>query len=363
MAKVLVVSPHPDDESLGCGGVIARHRAAGDAVRVVIVTNGDAFGQAAWWAKPGWGLGPAQFLHLGALRQTECEAAVGRLGVAPGDVIFLSYPDGGLATLWREAWSPAAPYRSPFTQADRSPYPRTFRPDGVYCGAHVLEDLKSILAEFQPDIVYHAHLRDRHPDHWAASAFTLMAAAALDLAPRWRQFLIQYFPEWPGLPFGPHRDRFALPRGLDPGAWEREPLDDDAYERKKTAVRAHRSPWRVMATMMNALVRREELFAPWRPAPIPGAAPVVPGRLALRVRTEAASVFVFLEGSPMARRIVRGKQLLVHPLGPSAPPPFVADMVNGAARIDDAALAGARGMAVTVNTGLAAGLGRTAFFT
>jgi len=40
--RVLVVAPHPDDETLGCGGTIAKHAAAGDQVEVLIVTNGGA---------------------------------------------------------------------------------------------------------------------------------------------------------------------------------------------------------------------------------------------------------------------------------------------------------------------------------
>ena len=37
---VLALAPHPDDESLGCGGALALHRAAGDPVKVVFVTDG-----------------------------------------------------------------------------------------------------------------------------------------------------------------------------------------------------------------------------------------------------------------------------------------------------------------------------------
>src|SRR5437867_8575598 len=38
--KILVIATHPDDEVLGCGGVMARHAAQGDEVHVLIVTRG-----------------------------------------------------------------------------------------------------------------------------------------------------------------------------------------------------------------------------------------------------------------------------------------------------------------------------------
>ena len=38
--RVLVLAPHPDDESLGCGGTMALHASAGDAVCLVIATDG-----------------------------------------------------------------------------------------------------------------------------------------------------------------------------------------------------------------------------------------------------------------------------------------------------------------------------------
>ena len=40
MVKVLIVSAHPDDEVLGCGGTIARHADAGDQVQVLIMAEG-----------------------------------------------------------------------------------------------------------------------------------------------------------------------------------------------------------------------------------------------------------------------------------------------------------------------------------
>ena len=40
--KILVVAPHPDDESLGCGGLIAKLAASGSAFCVLFVTDGGA---------------------------------------------------------------------------------------------------------------------------------------------------------------------------------------------------------------------------------------------------------------------------------------------------------------------------------
>ncbi len=40
MRSVLVAAAHPDDEVLGCGGVLASHAAKGDAVHVLIVAEG-----------------------------------------------------------------------------------------------------------------------------------------------------------------------------------------------------------------------------------------------------------------------------------------------------------------------------------
>src|SRR5262245_53489895 len=37
--RVLVVAPHPDDETLGCGGTLLRHVAEGDEVHWLIVTE------------------------------------------------------------------------------------------------------------------------------------------------------------------------------------------------------------------------------------------------------------------------------------------------------------------------------------
>lgn len=39
MSQILVISPHPDDETLGCGGTLLRHKKQGDTINWLIVTG------------------------------------------------------------------------------------------------------------------------------------------------------------------------------------------------------------------------------------------------------------------------------------------------------------------------------------
>ncbi len=78
---VLVLAPHPDDETIGAGGTIARHVAAGDPVTVLVATSGE---------RTVGGRG-----EVAAAREAECRRACADLG--SGEPVFLRLPDGGLA--------------------------------------------------------------------------------------------------------------------------------------------------------------------------------------------------------------------------------------------------------------------------
>ena len=41
MNKVIVIAPHPDDETLGCGGTLLRHKLEGDEIHWMIMTKMD----------------------------------------------------------------------------------------------------------------------------------------------------------------------------------------------------------------------------------------------------------------------------------------------------------------------------------
>ena len=80
----LVLAPHADDESLGCGGLIAEACARGRPPLVVVATDGTG-------SHPNSALYPPD--RLRRTREAETLAAVACLGLAPERVAFLRLPD------------------------------------------------------------------------------------------------------------------------------------------------------------------------------------------------------------------------------------------------------------------------------
>lgn len=85
--RTLVVAPHPDDESLGCGGAIALLCQAAMCLHVLFVSDGTG-------SHPHSQKYPAPALR--ALRETEAREALLRLGVSSPAPVFLRLPDGAV---------------------------------------------------------------------------------------------------------------------------------------------------------------------------------------------------------------------------------------------------------------------------
>ena len=85
--RLMCILAHPDDESLGTGGILARYSAEGVATYLVMATHGERGWQGAVADYPG----PQA---LGRIRESELRAAAQVLGLQ--EVVFLDYQDGAL---------------------------------------------------------------------------------------------------------------------------------------------------------------------------------------------------------------------------------------------------------------------------
>ena len=135
--RVLVVAPHPDDESIATGGLLQVASAAGTACRVLLVTDGDNNPWPQRWQEKRWHIGAVERARWGARRRSEALAALQKLGVAQADVRCLGLPDLGLT-------------------------------DALMCGTpDVIALLLAQIEEFKPTRLVLPVLEDRHPDHSA----------------------------------------------------------------------------------------------------------------------------------------------------------------------------------------------------
>jgi len=93
--KILVVAPHPDDETLGCGGLISLLAQNGAAFYIVFVTDGSAShrNSTAW-----------PTARLAAQREQEARNALVCLGIAHAHHLFLRLPDVDMPGPGTPAW-------------------------------------------------------------------------------------------------------------------------------------------------------------------------------------------------------------------------------------------------------------------
>lgn len=128
--RVLVISPHPDDEAIGCGGTIRKHVRRGDEVRVIFLTSGEAGGH---------GRSPEDTRRL---REIEAHDAALLLGLKA--IEFWRQPDKHL-------------------RATRE----------------ILARLRRAVLEFRPSLMYVTHQREMHSDHQAAFRIVERTVAGL----------------------------------------------------------------------------------------------------------------------------------------------------------------------------------------
>lgn len=143
--RLLILAPHPDDESIASGGLIQIARAAGAAVRVLVLTDGDNNPWPQRWIEKRWRIDAAARARWGARRRDEARTAMRILGLGDEVAGFLGLPDLGLTDL-------------------------LMRGD-----VGVIRALRAALDEFKPTLLVFPALSDRHPDHSAAHVLARLA--------------------------------------------------------------------------------------------------------------------------------------------------------------------------------------------
>jgi LmbE family N-acetylglucosaminyl deacetylase len=151
--RIIVFAPHPDDETLGCGGTIAKKLAEGYEVFVVIMTDGR------FLLLKGMGIDsdptPEQVKDI---RRNEVLRAAKILGVPEENVVFLDFIDGALGESEKAAE----------------------------------EKVAAILEKYAPSEVYFPYERDGHPDHQAANRIVRRAVEKLGIKPAMYRYTIRH---------------------------------------------------------------------------------------------------------------------------------------------------------------------------
>jgi len=279
--SIVIFAPHPDDEVIGCAGIIMQALARGARVKVVDITSGDGFDAAAAGLthKKVDEVGPDDFFALSRLRQTQSRNALEILGGKADDLIVLGYPDGDLGNLYDSTDEKVV--RQQFTKKNetyaliqKDYHSSAHGEPGPYQRRSVLGDLVELLTALQPTEIYVTDETDGHVDHRAAFWFVRDAAQQVGYKGAIYTYLVHGLPAWP-FPSGvtPNRpfqsrkvDGEVAPLGLPWPPPRRVPLTPEQAQRKLRSIQAHNITVAGMPDHqkeMESFVKSEEVF--WTP--------------------------------------------------------------------------------------------------
>jgi LmbE family N-acetylglucosaminyl deacetylase len=278
-ADLLVFAPHPDDEVVGAAGIIQQAVAAGETVRIVFVTNGDAYPRAAsaLLNKPMPELSSSDYVSLAAVRQLEAVAAGQVLGLSASSLVFLGYPDAAMTAVHANASrspveSPCTGRRSTYGPAHADYHTLAHGQPGPYTRSAVLADVVEIVGDSRPSRVYVTDPADTHPDHAATFNLVSEATTRIGFARDLFTFMVHNGPDecWPWPPGATPSSRFeqhAIDGTVYPSGarWPppiRVPLTTTECAVKLRAIAAHGSQYAIDGDYLESFVKAEEVF--WR---------------------------------------------------------------------------------------------------
>ncbi|HUW51854.1 MAG TPA: PIG-L family deacetylase [Rhodanobacter sp.] len=160
LTRLLVVAPHPDDETLATGLLIQQVRMAGGEVQILLLTAGDNNPWPQRWLERRIRIRGVDRQRWGQRRLAEMQHAVRQLDVSAQAVRLLGWPDMGIT-------------------------------DGLLqSGGGLLTTLTEAIGEFRPSLIALPSLHDRHPDHGTAHVLVRLAVARLSRPPAMLAYLV-----------------------------------------------------------------------------------------------------------------------------------------------------------------------------
>src|SRR5437762_3226220 len=97
--RLMMIAPHPDDESLAAGVLLQRAVASGSAVRIVYATDGEDNPWPQRLLEKRWRLNDEDRARWGKRRRKEAIAALSMLGLSGAHARFLALPDQGITRM------------------------------------------------------------------------------------------------------------------------------------------------------------------------------------------------------------------------------------------------------------------------
>ena len=230
--RLLVIAPHPDDESIATGELIQQVRQAGGEVRILLLTNGDNNPWPQRWVEKRLHIGTDERRRWGERRRGEVAKALAQLGVEASSFEALSWPDMGVTDRLHDALAPS------------------------------LAAITASLEACQPNLVALPSLGDHHPDHSAAHVITRLAVDRWQgKAPRLLAYLVH---------------------GRESQVTGKVKLDSSVglHANKLAALTCHQSQMALSGKRMRRLADRAERYQwvksmdrgtavlPWEPSPV-----------------------------------------------------------------------------------------------
>ena len=262
--RVLIIAPHPDDESIGCGGIIQKALSAGARVKVLYLTNGDHNELAFIVYEKLITVRQGAFIYMGQVRRKEAVKAMTLLGLKESDLIFLGYPDFGTFTIFDRYWQTEKPFRDKLTRISSVPYKDDLSYGAPYQGESILSDLEKVILDYKPNRIFSSHPADLNVDHKAVYLFLQVALS----------YLKGQIPEPKVYPYLIHCLGWPLPRHYHPTLdlyppeifwnsqikWFNSQLSPEEVQNKYRATLCYKSQTQVSAFYLLAFVRKNELF-------------------------------------------------------------------------------------------------------